>query len=288
WTAGGQPLATLNGHSGNVYFAEFASDNQTLLTRASDGTACTWALDGTLLASFPADHNQYLLDARLCSGNNHVVLLDAGGHVELCDAAGRRIARLGDADVASRTIELAADGGDRLLVRENGTKAALYATADGRKLAIFEHPATVKGLRSNTSGTRVLTWASDYVVRLWDEHGQLLQSFNGHRGTVTNASMTVDGSLVLSTALDGTVKLWDKTGNILIDWPVESNQPIPARFSPDGQFILVSEKDNKRITRLPLPETVYENFSRTIDRNGPELTQLATEYHIQFLDNLPK
>ncbi len=288
WTAAGQLVATLNGHSGNVYFAEFSPDHSTLLTRASDGTACTWDITGARLASFPADPGGgYLLDARLCGSGNRVVSLDAGGQVELWDARGQAIARLGDAAQPARAIDLTA-GGARVLLRTAGTEAALYAAADGRKLAAYAHPAQVEGLQADAAGTRVLSWAADHTVRLWDDRGQLLQAFVGHRDAVIDACLSPDQTLVLTTAQDGTVKLWGAKGNILIDWPVASRQPLPARFSPDGQFILVSEKDNTRISRLPLPQQVYESYSRTIDRNGAALSDLAAEHHIQFLDSLPK
>ena len=285
WSAGGDLIATLNGHNGNVYFAEFSPDNQTVLTRSADGTACTWDIRGARLGAFPADQNSYLFDARLCGNSKRLLTLDAAGRADLWEVQGKHLTRLGQAGQSARSFEMAA-GGARALVRTKDNGLGLYSTLDGRLLAQLPHTAILEGFSTDSAGTRILSWTADFTLRLWDDQGQLLRTFQGHRGALTDARLSPDQRLVLSTAQDGTVKLWDTAGNILIDWPVESRRPLPARFSPDGQFILVAEKDNTRITRLPLPQNIYDALGRTVDRAGSAVAQLAASYNIQFLDTL--
>jgi WD40 repeat protein len=102
------------------------------------------------------------------------------------------------------------------LGRSEFAKKVIHYQQSGMPLATLAgHTGQVGGALELTDG-RLLSWASDGTLRLWDkEAGTLLATLAGHSGWVRGALELADGRL-LSWAQDDTMLLWDKQSRTLL------------------------------------------------------------------------
>jgi WD40 repeat protein len=62
----------------------------------------------------------------------------------------------------------------------------------------------------SSDGRRLVTSASDHLIRLWDAmSGEVLFTFTGHTDKVNGVTWNPDDTLLASTSFDGTLRLWD-------------------------------------------------------------------------------
>jgi WD40 repeat protein len=74
--------------------------------------------------------------------------------------------------------------------------------------------ANVKGMSLDDTGHRILTWADNGVVSIWNETTGTLISTVHHNLAVNGAIWSTDKSRILTWSIDGTARVWDvNTGN---------------------------------------------------------------------------
>ena len=283
WTTAGKPVAVLEGHSANVQNGSFAADGSFLLTRAADGTARTWTPEGQPLATFGAEQD-YLTKALIIPQKNWVATLSGTGKCRVVDMHGRSVYDVPATEERVKDIVTAANA-SRLAIRTGDQNISLTDLAGGTP-AICRHPVAIAGLSLNPDGSRMLTWAKDHVVRLWDDRGHLLREFHGHRGEVTSAMFSPDGSCILTTSLDETVKLWDPEGNVLTEWALGSRPLAHAFFASDGNSFFVTNNDCKSVSSTPLPLEVYRKVAPNAVLQAPATFRLLREYNVQYAEEL--
>lgn len=284
WDGTGRLLATLTGHTGNVYGAAFSVSGKNVLTRSSDGTARVWNRDGQFLATVGSTH-QYLYDAKPCPADGLFVTAEADGAVRCWDIGGKPVGLLSRHEGAARELLFTQKG--EVLSRGADKWVRIGSTLPGVAERSLRHPAAVSGFALSPDESRLLTWADDLTVRLWDlAAGQMLQVFTGHRGKILTAAFSPDQQHILTSAKDGLAKLWDTSGNVLSEWVINPDHPLPAMFLPGGQHIAVADATNRTVSSSPFPQAVFQKMEATTDLNSPLVGQLARRYNVQFLGEI--
>jgi WD40 repeat protein/serine/threonine protein kinase len=138
-------------------------------------------------------------------------------------------------------------------------------------LALVQHPAEIKGVRSWTletishrgavfgatyspDGRWLATGGEDGAIRLWEPGtGRLIHALVGHDGggaAAKNASgvdalcWAPDSKTLASAEPDGTVRLWNaEAGRLLRTWQAHQTEVVAIAWSPDGTTLASSGQD---------------------------------------------
>jgi hypothetical protein len=324
--AAGNVLATFEGHTEGIRRAIFSPDDSRILTCSRDRTARLWDEKGTQVAVYQ-QHSATVQEGQFAPDGSYIVTRDAAGSgfVQKIDGtpmglAGSPIAFLVDVDVladgqylvsefSNGTVQFVSPQGggagivslseERVKSLAFAAKAARVAACGKRKVALFDplesealvtivHKTDVDGAALNAAGTRLLTWASDHTLRLWDLRGNLMQTFVGHRGAVVSAVFSPDENYLLTTAKDGTAKLWDSSGNLLTEWLLGTENPAPATFSPDGQYVMTTSRNGKSLALAPIPMDVYRSAQPEKVLKAESTPQVLQAYNVQYTEELGK
>ena len=205
WNASnGSIRVTLPSHTGAVTSVYFSPDSARLVSGSEDDTVILWDLETNSLM------NKFRPDGFNTEGNqiNSVAF----------NPWGDRIIASGLADVVVWNYFDYTE-----LQRLRGNRANVYAVA-----------YAPDGLSMLTASAGVKIW--DYYV------GTERYNLSSHRGEVTAVAYSQDGNYILTGSWDGTAKLW--AANLLIDiLKIKRNigQNLDANYSPDGQFIVISD-----------------------------------------------
>jgi WD40 repeat protein len=319
----GQPVATLEGHTGPIRTATFSPDDQFILTCSRDHTARLWDAQGRFVAALtghsghvysgsfsPDGHliltrasdgsarlwnidghqiavlqekNEFLTEAQFDYTGKAVITLSADGISRAWSLDGKLIGLIQPASGPVKTVK--AIGANAIAVITGNQDLSVY-TLDGKITFSIKHPSIVAGMNSHSDGSLLITWSKDYVVRLWDRDGQLLREFKGHRANIMDASLSEDKKLLLTTSKDGTARLWNREGDLLTEWTIGPDKPLPPRFIAGGHKIVsVANGRQSTLTSSLLPADVYQKMDAATLLQSPVIRQLVQTYNIQFYES---
>ena len=259
WSArGGELLADLGGARAPVRVAEFAPDDQRLVTADGD-SARLWTSRGVLIATLRG-HRTPVVGARFAPAGDKLLTYAEGGDAILWEThAGREIARLprGGGDILGVAF---APSGRLLATAHRDGAARLWSGERGDLLSTLTgHDGPVLGVIFSPKGGHLATYGADRSARIWAGNGDLLAVLDGHLAPITAAEFSPDGQLLATfAATDNTARIWDAT----------LRAPIPtfkghraavrrARFAPDGRrLVTVSDDRSARLWALDRPEAL--------------------------------
>jgi WD40 repeat protein len=115
----------------------------------------------------------------------------------------------------------------------------------------FDGHGDVCALMALSDGHRVVSASADGTVRLWRiANGQILQTFEGHRGEgLRRVALLPDGQSILSATDGRTLKLWSlATGNVLRTYVGHHEEVTTILIIQDGQRAVLQgyRQDNER------------------------------------------
>lgn len=150
----------------------------------------------------------------------------------------------------------------------------------------MSHSRPIAGWSFNRDSSLAVTWEEGPIAILWDADGNPIREFTGHKGIILSAELSPDGQMLLTTATDGTAKLWNREGHILIDWNLRTDQPVPALFSADGQYVYTAQEQDEKHALLacPTPYLIYEQMKGNEAALALKVEELQRQYNIQFLE----
>jgi WD40 repeat protein/serine/threonine protein kinase len=252
----GQEVATLRGHTGQVFSVAFTPDGRRLVTAGWEGTAKVWDLTtGAVEVPTP----QFSVDD----------LSHAPWTVAL-SADGRQLAVAGSiVDETVRVYDVQSGKNIFPLQGHNGRVVSVAFSPDGRRLASAGVDKTVKlwdtetgqevlTLRGHTnlvghvlfdrSGLRLASGSDDGTVRVWDatpvEEDPRIRTLRGHSGVVSSVAFSPNSQLLASAGRDRTVRVWEvTTGREVLLLRGHSKPVNSVAFSPDGSLLASASED---------------------------------------------
>src|SRR5947209_5692214 len=263
-----QLIATLQGHDGPVYAANYSPEGRRVVGAGGDGTGRVWDLDRRARAQVLTGHRGRVTAAAFSPD-------------------GRRVLSAGQ-DGTVRVWDLEHPGASRVLTgHRGGVEGAAYSPDGGRVVSAgddgtvrvwnLEHPAAnrvLTGARGRVlaaafspDGHRVVGAGDDAVVRVWDlaRPGSAPRLLAGHQGSVQGAAVSPDGRRVgsagdqgrvyaaafspdghrvVSGATDATVRVWDLDRSSLLRVLTGHRGSVyAAAFAPDGHRLVSAGAD---------------------------------------------
>lgn len=218
WDARGGALATLEGHTTNIWSCAFSGTGGRIVTASADGTVRVWDAAGRQLQ-------------RLEGIMAPVMILSLSARGEYILAASR--------DMASEM-------------------KALVWDAEGKVAAVYPHEKRVTAAALSPSGLDALTGDTDGTVRLWRLGHGLVHLFPGAGKEVAAACFSPDGRLALAASKDSRARLWDAgSGRLLLAFEDVDSELVHAEFSPDGSRFLTASLRTVRIWDVAGPRELF-------------------------------
>jgi WD40 repeat protein len=115
------------------------------------------------------------------------------------------------------------------------------------------HGASIEAMDVSRDGSRAVTGAVDWTIRIWDLQTWLsVRVLEGHAGTVHSVAFTPDGRQVLSASEDRSLRIWDaETGDCLHVLHGHREAVRGAAVAPDGRSAAsLSEDGSVRVWDL--------------------------------------
>ncbi len=284
WQSDGTLLATLEGHSSEIWGLAISPDGQTLASASDDRTVKLWKTDGTLMETLTG-HTAAVNAIAFSPNGKLMAAASQDGFVQLWQRNGKLIRRFeAHKQVKIDAIAFSPDGqslvtggGDGLIklwnpmgalqkVLEGHTDsvrdlafspdgetlasaaadglAQLWNIKDGSRQVLEEHYNTVYAIAFSPNGQRIISASDDTTLRLWKRDGTLLSIFRGHSNGVTDSAFSPDGQTVASASFDGTVRLWQWHNPLLTVLDSHKDTVLDVAFSPNNQLVASGSADS--------------------------------------------
>ncbi|MEZ0327822.1 MAG: AAA-like domain-containing protein [Fimbriimonas sp.] len=149
-------------------------------------------------------------------------------------------------DLTSQPVQVnVSSNGDRAAVLFDDRSVAVYAVANGAKVAAFNSNERFTAADLSPDGKTLLTGSLWGDVKFWSVDGAVIRyAPKAHSRTVWCVTYSADGSRAITTSDDHTARVWDAaTGKESLLLEGHSQAVLDAGFSPDMKRILTASRD---------------------------------------------
>ena len=249
--ASGEPIATLGGHTGEVWSVTFSPDGTMLASAGGtfDNTVKLWDVETNTNIATLEGHTDvvssvaFLSDGtRLAAGSGLTILLwdvDNGDQITILEGHA-----------------LSSDGTRLAVVSEDAGTILLWDMETREIIATLEKHENywVNSVSFSPDGTRLASGAGSLdgtmLLLLWDvDSGELVATLEGHANYwLGSETFSPDGTTLASRIGDGTILLWDvDSGELIATFEGHTGGTLRGisalAFSPDGATLASGARD---------------------------------------------
>lgn len=236
---------SLEGHSKEVYLAEFSPDSTKVLTAGRDNTARIWRSDNGQQITSLQGYVGGEPSARFSHNSNLIVIAATNNSAQVFNALDGHLqyTLLGHKAVVV-SVRFSPDGSKILTASRDGTAKIWDSNTGNLLISLDKEPSPLYAAEFDTTGTKIAT-AYDSGVKIWDLSGQLLATLIGHSGHINSVNFNPNSTKIVTTSDDNTVKIWDtSTGNLLASLEGHKGNVYWAEFNSIGNKVVTASSDN--------------------------------------------
>ncbi|MFC1878758.1 hypothetical protein ACFLZW_02480 [Chloroflexota bacterium] len=236
----------LSGHTGGILDAMILSDQNHILSAASDGTIREWELSSGKELQVVGRHEKGIYTIIRISDSDLIV---SGGRDALIKiwhlTTGELVNVLkGHAD---RVLCMAlAYNGQQIISGSRDKTIRVWNAITGKELACLRgHEGSVNALKVIPGSHNLISASSDNTLRVWNLRDRKLEKILlGHRDRVYDLSITPDGKKAYSASRDRTIGIWNlETGELEAKLRGHNGGVRALELLPNGRELLSGSAD---------------------------------------------
>ncbi|MEZ5944321.1 MAG: hypothetical protein R3C18_23270 [Planctomycetaceae bacterium] len=233
-----QPQQALVGHVGKVTFAQFAGNNQQLMTSGDDGCVRLWQLNAVPPQTVSTLEGE-ITGLALAGNQSQAVAVQSNGAARVVNLAnGETIADYPKQPFPLTGVATAPNNTWSVLAGENG-QAAVVNFADGTpKRIVAGHTGSVSSVVAHPDGVRFVTGGTDGTIRVWQQP-QPETKFQGHAAAITGLVAAANGQWFATISNDKTTRIWAANGTAARQMG-NHEQPLTAIGLRDDDAVLAT------------------------------------------------
>lgn len=235
--------------TGNGDSAAFSPDGQYLLTGENAVLRLWDVATGEQLREF-IGHTEYVTALTFSPDGRYILSGSADKTVRMWDVeTGEEIRQfVGHTDLIQMGTVAFSPDGRYIITGSDDTTVRLWDIETGEEIRRFTgHRMPVFGAAFSPDGRYVATSSWDTTVRLWDAAtGDELRQYPRHNSWAAQIAFSSDGRYLLNSG-PFVVRLSDvETGETIREYQAQLSRALEfPSFSPDGRYVLASDRDNK-------------------------------------------
>jgi WD40 repeat protein/serine/threonine protein kinase len=240
-------VRVFKGHTGRVFWAEFWSNAQRILSGGENGEMFLWNVEsGQLLKKFEG-HAETVHAGKFLNNGRQLLSCGQDGTVRLWNA--ETADEIWQQKRHSTWVYGLAvlPGKNQALSCSHDRTVRLWDLDKGRQIRQFEAASTwLRNIAVSNDGRFAVTGGGTNSPKLWDVNsGKIIRSFAGHTRYPTAVAISSDGRRILSGSFDHSIRLWDiENGKSeLRQFLGHTSTVHDVCFSPNGRRLLSASYD---------------------------------------------
>ncbi|ODN90172.1 G protein beta subunit-like [Cryptococcus wingfieldii CBS 7118] len=213
------PIASLEGHSGNVVALAYSALGKWIVTGGEDGCVKVWDTR-TAQTQRMYTHDCPVNDVVIHPNQGELISCDQSGSVKIWDLAENSCTHelVPDEDVPIRTVCISSDGNTLLTISQGMVyvwRIIPVPNANANLIPVTSFRAHTKYITRCilSPDTKYLaTCSADHTVKVWSTAGidyTLEKTLVGHQRWVWDAAFSADSAYLVTASSDHAARLWD-------------------------------------------------------------------------------